>query len=1389
MVSGAGGDQARTMLVAGVDVGAAVNALRDMKTGLDELGTAATTAGGALDSVQRAIDTLKVSTTEIENLNNLAAALGRVSTNGTAAKEALAGGIGGSLGPVGGGAVGGGMVGPGGSGAPIGISPTGQPLTVEDRIAQAKAGASMVFTPSFDTRSENSALSHVQDVIRRTHPGAPLSGLSSAGQSMWERIRTANPMAWAAAPLGLMGGGGIDMLHGGMQGAFNAVDPWHALAFGAAGVGAAIFGTRAEGDDYLQGSMNVNGGAGRARGSGYGPFPNLGSINRRGGAGTLYGPFLDPSLPAPSSHLARLEAELQDTSDLTAGESLLAGGRSSSSGAGRLIADIDSALSGLLTPGSGGGGSTASGGGYGSGAGRTGSTTSGGGGSRGPRGPAGTFSHAAMYGLFAMPAYAASSMVLGAGMSAISDMSDEQTALQQNAFAMSGPDGRPLSGPALDAQRVIAGQIGTYAGFGTPDMTRTLGENYRLSRNIQDARTLTVASAQTSLITGQDPATSQDQLAPIYKAFGGGQAGTQAVSHFADILARSYQMYDLSPKNLQEAVSRAIPIASAVGINQGQMTTQDLDLFTAMSATMMQSTDITPNTAQSAMRMFFGNLRSPAKRKALQKVGITGDNLTGMEALQQIAGMEWDAQGNERPGGQERALTAIEALGGPRSGMYAEEFIRYIKEVADNTKKMSDVSTTGAANSYVQQITTQTLAGQMSLLQAQWSKMWSNPNSALSRAAGGVLDVATGATQGLNDLGTLGGVQDALEAVPSLRKASHWAGLNAAQRLGELVSSGPGVVLEDRAKSVAAMESLLQTQLTSPDTSPADRQRLLSVYNTVAADLGKPLMDIKVTGGQPAAAHHQAASHAAGDSVPSNVPQEYRQAVAQAAATAHLSPQIIAAQIQQESGFRANAVSPRGAQGIAQFIPGTAKQYGLQNPFDPIASIQAEGRYMADLMTQYGTPERALSAYNSGKPDAYLDPSFAQGQTSNYVRSIMSHTAPAPLGGASQWWTVKASSDRNQGSAVLPVHSATDPHGKGIYASHPLNHDTDFGMAAGTSVYFGFKGGTFLGSHPYSKGHEWGNEMDFALDAGGFAKAIHLRSMQNLKPGQHVSAGDLIGASGGVPGVDADKAYSSAAHLCWVTDDKGYTQLMDLTTGKARPDLVGTAAANAAPVVNTQAHIAQIMKSSASAQAVMDAAGRAKINPMVELAILRSQGVNYQDTASVKRIASDIGLDTGGHTGNTAADARMLIEREIQGFNPAAGAAGHMNNAQMAAQVRQEMTALQTWGAFQAPPTYSLVPQTTPGPGTIGPGAQPGLNTTNSLLQQLVDGQSQANGYLSRMGNFNVPQGYGIPHFEDWSAATAASQAGQVKSSPSAHAANAGTQGGTSVGIGHALVS
>lgn len=81
-----------------------------------------------------------------------------------------------------------------------------------------------------------------------------------------------------------------------------------------------------------------------------------------------------------------------------------------------------------------------------------------------------------------------------------------------------------------------------------------------------------------------------------------------------------------------------------------------------------------------------------------------------------------------------------------------------------------------------------------------------------------------------------------------------------------------------------------------------------------------------------------------------------------------IDPRILRTVCFIESRFRSSAVSPKGARGLMQFMPETAAAYGLQNPHDPKAAIDAAGHYLRDLLRKFGgRVDLALAAYNAGE--------------------------------------------------------------------------------------------------------------------------------------------------------------------------------------------------------------------------------------------------------------------------------------------------------------------------------------------------------------------------------------------------------------------------------------
>ncbi|MGQ7830713.1 lytic transglycosylase domain-containing protein [Altererythrobacter sp. Z27] len=96
------------------------------------------------------------------------------------------------------------------------------------------------------------------------------------------------------------------------------------------------------------------------------------------------------------------------------------------------------------------------------------------------------------------------------------------------------------------------------------------------------------------------------------------------------------------------------------------------------------------------------------------------------------------------------------------------------------------------------------------------------------------------------------------------------------------------------------------------------------------------------------------------------VPAPYAAKVAELAARYDLSPALIEALVWQESRWQHGAVSPKGARGLAQLMPGTARDLGV-DPADPFANLEGGARYLREQLNRFdGDLEKALAAYNAG---------------------------------------------------------------------------------------------------------------------------------------------------------------------------------------------------------------------------------------------------------------------------------------------------------------------------------------------------------------------------------------------------------------------------------------
>jgi soluble lytic murein transglycosylase-like protein len=156
-----------------------------------------------------------------------------------------------------------------------------------------------------------------------------------------------------------------------------------------------------------------------------------------------------------------------------------------------------------------------------------------------------------------------------------------------------------------------------------------------------------------------------------------------------------------------------------------------------------------------------------------------------------------------------------------------------------------------------------------------------------------------------------------------------------------------------------------------------------------------------------------------------------------------LSPRLVHSVIQVESNYNPSAVSPKGAQGLMQLIPSTARRFGVSNVFDPADNIQGGARYLKYLLGLYGGDEAlALAAYNAGEGAVSRYggvPPFPE--TQDYVAKVRQHLATTTEPRTEPRTTeprtsVSGATETIPAEVHNPIREVMDANGKIYYISH-----------------------------------------------------------------------------------------------------------------------------------------------------------------------------------------------------------------------------------------------------------------------------------------------------------------------------------------------------------------
>lgn len=230
-----------------------------------------------------------------------------------------------------------------------------------------------------------------------------------------------------------------------------------------------------------------------------------------------------------------------------------------------------------------------------------------------------------------------------------------------------------------------------------------------------------------------------------------------------------------------------------------------------------------------------------------------------------------------------------------------------------------------------------------------------------------------------------------------IREDNRRAAVQKAQLLGH---DPTGAIAEADSRAVQAR---LNGALAQRDYAAADK--IFQQYGNLLDDKIRPAYENHIHSGIGGALGDDIYNSAIGrppraPGQPAQAPEQYKGLITDSAAKYNVPPELLTRLLDAENGFKAQGVSPKGARGIAQFMPQTAARYGI-NPDIPEEAIPGAAHYLADLKAEKGTWLGALTGYLGGDPRN--DASYTRAGAWQFAQSLDSGKGTAATPAPEVW--------------------------------------------------------------------------------------------------------------------------------------------------------------------------------------------------------------------------------------------------------------------------------------------------------------------------------------------------------------------------------------------------